>query len=97
MSKYPRDALEHLKCADKYDGNSENPGILDAIGQAYHQLCNYDDAITFYKDAIKLDVTNVDFYCNIARCFYDMEKYALAAENLDEALKVNDKNSKVHY
>ena len=97
MSKYPREALDQLKIADKYDGNSENPGILDAIGQAHHQLRSYEDAITFYKDAIKLDETNVEFYSNIARCFYDMEEYALAAENLDEALKVNDKNSKVHY
>ena len=35
-SKYPREALQQLNLANNYDGNSENPGIYDAIAQAHH-------------------------------------------------------------
>lgn len=96
-SKYPREALQQLNLANNYDGNSENPGIYDAIAQAHHQLRNYEDAITFYCEAIEKEPTDVDFYCNRARCYYDMKDYEKSAKDLDEALNINDKNSKVHY
>ena len=67
------------------------------MGQAYQLLCNFEDATRFYGDAIEKDPTEVDFYCNRASCYYDMMEYDKSAKDLDEALKINDKNSKVHY
>ena len=96
-SKYPREALKQLNLANNHDSGNENPGIYDGIAQAYHQLCVYDEAITFYTEAIEKEPSDVDFYCNRARCYYDMKEYEKSAKDLDEALKINGKNSKVHY
>ena len=104
-SKYPREALKQLTRAGELPGGAENLGISDAIGQAHHQLRDYEQAVYFYTEAINEErkhnnssyCTNVDFLSNRARCYYDDTKYEEATEDLDEALKHDERDSKVHY
>lgn len=37
---------------------------MDGLGQCYHALLNYEEAINNYSDAIYRDPTNVEFLKN---------------------------------
>jgi len=48
------------------DHESENPGIFDGLGQCYHTLGKYDEALTEFESALKNDPFNLEFLKNRA-------------------------------
>lgn len=62
------------------------PGILDGLGQCYHVLGNYDEALENYLLALTKQPNNVEFLKNRSQCFYDLKMYEESANDLDKAL-----------
>ena len=58
---------------------------------------NYELAIDRYTEAIEKDTVNVDFLSNRASCYHEMKEFENATNDLDDALKIDEKNSKLHY
>ena len=51
-SRDPWTAKVHFDEALAKDERGENPGIFDGLGQCYHKMGKYDDAIREYTSAI---------------------------------------------
>lgn len=85
-----RDAIDDFRRSDELDQDMENPGIYDGLGQCYHALRSFDEAIEEFKTAIEKEPKNVDFRVHRAQCFFDMKQFEKAAEDLQIALDQND-------
>lgn len=55
------EAIDDFNESDKLDEAMENPGIYDGLGQCYHKLKQYSEAIDKFKECIDKDPRNVDF------------------------------------
>lgn len=66
------------------------------MGNIYKMLNNYDNALTFYDKAIKLDPTNYLTYNNIGTCYYSKCEYQKAEEMYIKALEYNNQCSIVY-
>ena len=49
------------------------PGCYDGLGQCYHILHNYDEALENYNLAINKAPTSIEFKKNRAQCYYDLK------------------------
>ena len=95
-----REALIPLKKADDYSQPGENPGISNALGLAYHQQGNEEEAHTFFQSSIEQAKSSedlVEFLCNRANLHYDLGDYDKATKDLENAIDKDPENSKVHY
>ena len=80
-SRQPKEALKELEKADGL-ASSGYPGISNAIGLSWHQVCEYNNAEERFNDAIREAKTSeefVEFFSNRADLFYDWKKYDKAA------------------
>ena len=96
----PREALIPLNRAENLPYANENPGISNALGLAYHQLGNSEEAHTFFQNSIEQAKSSedlVEFLCNRANLHYDEKKYELATKDIEKAIDKDPENSKVHY
>lgn len=64
------EAIADFKIAEEKDISMA--GILDGLGQCYHALKVYDEALDFYQRALKLDADNVEFLKNRSQTYYDL-------------------------
>lgn len=66
--------------------------ILDGLGQAFHKLGNYEDALVNFKDCLDLSPHNVEYLKNIAQCHFDIQEFKESAEYLEKALLENSQD-----
>jgi tetratricopeptide (TPR) repeat protein len=65
------------------------PGIYDGLGQCYHNLKNYDEALENYNLAITKAPTNVEFLKNRAQCHFDLQQFDHSSKDLNTAIDQN--------
>lgn len=66
-------------------------------GNKYFTLHKYDEAVTFYSQAIKKNSTVATFYTNRALCYLKQKKWESAAEDCRRALAVDANLIKGHF
>jgi len=93
-----RDAIEDFKRSNELDFDTKNPGVFDGLGCCYHALQKYDDAISYFNEAIdKTQGENVEFLKNRAQCYYDLRHYPDAIADLEMALNLKEDDPQVLY
>jgi serine/threonine protein kinase/tetratricopeptide (TPR) repeat protein len=91
---------ESLVSVQRFDAPIEQAttSSLEAL-QAYsrgferHSNGKYDDAINFYKDAIRRDQTFAIAYARLANCYNNQKRNELARETFEKAYKLRDRAS----
>ena len=61
---------------------STSAAVSDGLGCCYHALQNFDQAISYFNEAIDAKPYKVVFLKNRAQCFFDMQKYQDAINDL---------------
>jgi tetratricopeptide (TPR) repeat protein len=82
-------AIEDLRKSESYeDGNREsrNAGIPCGLGECYHQLKEYDQALSHYDQAVEMDEQNTEFLMHRAQCYYDLGQFDKSIEDLQKGL-----------
>ncbi|MBM3579767.1 MAG: tetratricopeptide repeat protein [Alphaproteobacteria bacterium] len=67
--------------------NPDSANIMAYAAMAYNKSKNYDQAISFFQKAIKLDSDNIDYKYNLAVIYDGMEKYREAVELYSEVVR----------
>ena len=73
------------------------PAINDGLGQCYHKLGEYDNAIKAFNSAIEAEPRNIEFLKNRSQCYFDMTWYQRSINDLAIALDINDSDPQVLY
>lgn len=79
-----REAIQDFKMSEELE---ENPAVYDGLGCCYHALKDFDEAIDNFNKAINAKPNNVEFLKNRAQCYFDMNMYQAAIDDLDTALE----------
>jgi tetratricopeptide (TPR) repeat protein len=58
-------------------------------------IFSYEKAIEHYTEAIKLKLTDPDYYFNRAEVYYDMEKYEEALTDTQKSIELNSEDEDV--
>ncbi|MBQ6998646.1 MAG: tetratricopeptide repeat protein [Clostridia bacterium] len=87
--------LEVLKLALELDEN--NPTTLLKLGRGYDNLGEGDKALDFYKKALEIDPEYGIAYNNIGIIYYDNQDWHNAAQMIEKALSLIDKNDDVYW
>ena len=69
-----------------------NPSIQDGLGQCFHKLKDYMNAITAFDSAIGAEPRNIEFLKNRSQCYYDMIDYQACINDLASALVINQRD-----
>ncbi len=85
------EAIECFTNSRKLD-NQDNPAVYDGLGCCYHRQKKYDLAIETFEIAISAKPYNVEFLKNRASCYYDMQLFQLAIDDLNTALEHNSQD-----
>lgn len=64
--------------------------IPDGLGQCYHALKDYTEAMKFYDIAIENQPENTDFLLNRALCHRDQQNYKKSIEDLERAREISE-------
>jgi tetratricopeptide (TPR) repeat protein len=94
------EAIEDFKESqelDRQNGKKDNAGIFDGQGSCFHALRDYDQALSFFHQAIEKDPRNTHFLMNRAQCYYDLKQFTDAVKDLSTALQVNDSDPQILY
>ncbi len=67
----------------------DNFNILVFLGIIFYQRGQYESAITYFEDAIRLGPENADVYYNMGNAFEKLGKLEKAAENYMKAIQLN--------
>ena len=77
--------------------DSERPEQIQSdIGLALFKNGNLDEAIILLESTIKDNPSFVDAYINLALCYKEQKDYTRALSSLDNALKLNSNDSRIH-
>lgn len=74
-----------------------NKEILFKMGYALAQQERYDEAISYYKDALKLDQENSALHQALASVYRKTNEFASARNHLDAALAIDANNPITYY
>ena len=64
--------------------------IINEIGMCYFTLFKYKEAISYFKDVLKINCNIPEIYKNIGTCYVRLQNYKLAEDNLLISLKILD-------
>lgn len=67
-----------------------SPVLLNKIGRCHKELGEYDEAITFFKEAVERNPAMSVVWRNLGECFMEKEMYDQAVEYLNQSVKIND-------
>lgn len=67
------------------------------MGVAYHNLGEYEKAVTYYKKAIRYDPEHAIAYNNLGEVFLKLKKYTDAEEQFRKAIQMNFDLPEPHY
>ena len=88
-------ALNPLYRAKRYD--RKNPEIGLSLGSAFMQLQQYDSAMAWFGDAVKLKPDLADAYLQRGICHYRKENYVRATQEFEQALRYNSRFGDAHF
>jgi tetratricopeptide (TPR) repeat protein len=77
--------------ADKEPSNSE---ARIELGNLYNDAGRYEDAITWYQEALKLTPRDVNVITDLGVCYYNLNQPDKALETFDRSLKIDPKHTK---
>jgi len=81
-----------LKSVAEKEPNSAKPRI--ELGNLYFDAERYDDAITWYEQAVKLQPKDANLSTDLGVCYYYTNQPDKALERFDASLKVDPKHVK---
>ncbi|XP_076954213.1 outer envelope protein 64, mitochondrial-like [Bidens hawaiensis] len=70
--------------------------FLKEKGNAAYKGKQWQKAITYYTEAVKLDEINATFYCNRAAAYLELGSFQQAEEDCTKALSLDKKNVKAY-
>jgi len=78
------------------DANKKFPlrsEILARLANTYFNKKNYNKAVFYYSEAVKIDSTSSEILTNFGASYINMQEYNLAIEILLKAFRINPKNA----
>ncbi|GKD54092.1 outer envelope protein 64, mitochondrial, partial [Tanacetum coccineum] len=82
------------------NGNMDASELLKTkqteAGNAAFKGRQWNNAVTYYTEAIKLDESNATFYCNRAAAYLELGCFQQAEEDCNKALSLDKKNVKAY-
>ncbi|XP_030539137.1 outer envelope protein 64, mitochondrial isoform X3 [Rhodamnia argentea] len=83
-------ASSSLPFADT-NGNLDASELLKEKGNAAYKGCQWNKAVTYYSEAIKLHGTNATYYCNRAAAYLQLGCFQQAEEDCTKAISLDKK------
>ncbi|KAI7731921.1 hypothetical protein M8C21_033179, partial [Ambrosia artemisiifolia] len=77
-------------------GNVEASMLWKEKGNAAYRGKQWQKAITYYTEAVKLDEINATFYCNRAAAYLELGSFQEAEEDCTKAISLDKKNVKAY-
>ncbi|KAI3755293.1 hypothetical protein L1987_55089 [Smallanthus sonchifolius] len=78
------------------NGNMEASELLKEKGNAAYKGRQWNKAVAYYTEAIKLDESNATFYCNRAAAYLELGCFQQAEEDCTKAISLDKKNVKAY-
>jgi cytochrome c-type biogenesis protein CcmH/NrfG len=72
-------------------------GLLSQIGNVFYDAAQYDDAIGYYKQALKIDPKNVDVRSDMATCYWYKNDPNTAITEFEKSLTYNPSHASTLY
>ena len=80
---------------DKNNDLVNNFGLSNLIGVLYLKLSNYEAAIEYFKNGIKIDYEDLPTHFNLANAFIELRKFDEAEDVYLNLLNRNNNNSDI--
>ena len=84
--------MNALKSVAEKEPNNARPRV--ELGNLYFDAERYDDAITWYEQAVKLQPKDANLSTDLGVCYYYTNQPDKALERFDASLKVDPKHVK---
>ncbi|KAK9073956.1 hypothetical protein SSX86_006550 [Deinandra increscens subsp. villosa] len=78
------------------NGHRNASELLKQKGNAAYKGRQWNKAVTYYTEAIKLDESNATFYCNRAAAYLELGCFQKAEEDCTKAISLDKKNVKAY-
>ncbi|KAL3651630.1 Outer envelope protein 64, mitochondrial [Castilleja foliolosa] len=78
------------------NGNMDESELLKEKGNAAYKGKQWNKAVNYYTEAIKLNETNATYYCNRAAAYLEMGCFQQAEEDCTKAMSLDKKNVKAY-
>lgn len=78
------------------NGNMDTSELLKEKGNAAFKGRQWNKAVNYYSDAIKLTGTNATYYCNRAAAYLELGCFQQAEEDCNQAILLDKKNVKAY-
>ncbi|CAN8256794.1 unnamed protein product [Cochlearia groenlandica] len=85
-----------LAPATDSNGNMEASEVMKEKGNAAYKGKQWNKAVSFYTEAIKLNGANATYFCNRAAAYLELARFQQAEEDCTEALSIDKKNVKAY-
>jgi protein O-GlcNAc transferase len=79
--------LYNLGCA--FHNKNDIERTLLHFGFSFYYNKNYQEAINYYQDYLKISSTNLSVYITLADCYRNLNQYEAAIAILEQALRIN--------
>ncbi|XP_076960496.1 outer envelope protein 64, mitochondrial-like [Bidens hawaiensis] len=89
-------AVTNLPPSLDLNGNLDASELLKEKGNAAFKGRQWNKAVTYYTEAIKLDESNATFYCNRAAAYLELGCFQQAEEDCTKAISLDKKNVKAY-
>ncbi|PWA66446.1 Amidase [Artemisia annua] len=89
-------AVTSLPASLDLNGNMDASELLKTKGNAAFKGRQWNNAVSYYTEAIKLDESNATFYCNRAAAYLELGCFQQAEEDCNKALSLDKKNVKAY-
>ncbi|KAB1206893.1 Outer envelope protein 64, mitochondrial [Morella rubra] len=78
------------------NGNMDASELLKEKGNAAFKVGQWNKAVNYYTEAIKLNATNATYYCNRAAAYLELGCFQQAEDDCSKALSHDKKNVKAY-
>jgi tetratricopeptide (TPR) repeat protein len=89
LKDYPKAEESYTQCLT-YD--DPNPELFCCLGASLERQKKFEAALSYYKDAVKLDPLWDEGYYGLAVCLTEMDKWFESLHFLKKAIKLNESN-----
>lgn len=95
LQEQVRLALESMPLPET-NGDLDASELLKEKGNAAYKGRQWNKAVSYYTEAIKLNVTNTTYYCNRAAAYLELGCFQQAEEDCTKAISLYRKNVKAY-
>ncbi|KAL7001900.1 Outer envelope protein 64, mitochondrial [Sarracenia purpurea var. burkii] len=88
--------VSHISALPDINGNMEASELLKEKGNAAFKGRQWNKAVSYYSEAIKLNETNATYYCNRAAAYLELGCFREAEEDCSKAISLDKKNVKAY-